>query len=79
MQLNVKLRSSTVITWSLFTCLGTAFLLVDPQEVPGSLEESGLLEKIETFVQVHRDSFLILYAPFNGRKELEIMLQTQHR
>ncbi|XP_068446027.1 protein SPO16 homolog isoform X2 [Clinocottus analis] len=42
-------------------------------------EESGLTERIQTFVQVHRNSFLLLCAPFNGKKELEILSMIQHR
>lgn len=63
----------------MLSCPGTAFLLVDPEDVPGRLEESGLFEKVEKFVQVHRNGFLLLYAPFNGRKELEILSGIQHR
>nr|XP_046248354.1 protein SPO16 homolog isoform X1 [Scatophagus argus] len=63
----------------IFPLSGTAFLLVDPQDLPGPFEESGLFERIETFVQVHRNSFLLLYAPFNGRKELDILSAIQHR
>nr|XP_046248355.1 protein SPO16 homolog isoform X2 [Scatophagus argus] len=48
-------------------------------DLPGPFEESGLFERIETFVQVHRNSFLLLYAPFNGRKELDILSAIQHR
>lgn len=58
---------------------GTAFLLVEPEDVPGRLRESGLLERIDKFVRVHRNSFILLYAPFNGRRELEILSDIQHR
>uniref|UniRef100_A0A3Q3VVY6 Uncharacterized protein n=1 Tax=Mola mola TaxID=94237 RepID=A0A3Q3VVY6_MOLML len=63
----------------IFPLSGTAFLLLEPGDVPGRVEESGLTEKIKTFVQVHRNSFLILYAPFNGTKELEMLSEIQHR
>ncbi|XP_010771071.1 uncharacterized protein C1orf146 homolog isoform X2 [Notothenia coriiceps] len=52
------------------------FPLSDPLE---HCEESGLIERIKTFVQVHRNSFLLLYAPFNGKKELEILSVLQDR
>lgn len=58
---------------------GTAFLLVEPEEVQGHLQESGLLEKMDQFVHVHRNSFILLFAPFNGKKELEILSYIQHR
>ncbi|XP_041791813.1 protein SPO16 homolog [Chelmon rostratus] len=63
----------------IFPLSGTAFLLVDPQDLQESLEESGLIERIKTFVEVHRNSFLLLYSPFNGKKELEVLSMIQRR
>ncbi|XP_034736385.1 uncharacterized protein C1orf146 homolog [Etheostoma cragini] len=63
----------------IFPLSGTAFLLVDPQDLLEHFEESGLIHRIKTFVQVHRNSFLLLYAPFNGKKELEILSAIQLR
>ncbi|KAM6938329.1 protein SPO16 homolog [Lycodopsis pacificus] len=63
----------------IFPLSGTAFLLVDPQDLLEHFEESGLIERIKTFVQVHRNSFLLLYVPFNGKKELEVLSVIQHR
>lgn len=63
----------------LLYCLGTAFLLVDPQDLPEPVEESGFTERIEKFVQVHRNCFLLLYTPFNGKKELQVLTLIQHR
>ncbi|KAF1385969.1 hypothetical protein PFLUV_G00113280 [Perca fluviatilis] len=63
----------------IFPLSGTAFLLVDPQDLLEHFEESGLIKRIRTFVQVHRNSFLLLYAPFNGKKELEILSVIQLR
>lgn len=62
-----------------YIALGTAFLLVHPQDLPERLEESGLIERIKTFVQVHRNSFLLLFAPFFGKKELDFLSGIQHR
>lgn len=59
--------------------IGTAFLLIDPGDVSGSLEESGLIETIKTFAQVHRNSFLLLYAPFTGKREIECLSEIQNR
>ncbi|XP_029988622.1 protein SPO16 homolog [Sphaeramia orbicularis] len=59
----------------IFPLSGTAFLLADPDPS----EESGLIEKLKKFVQVHRNSFLLLHAPFTGTKELETMSLIQHR
>ncbi|XP_070689039.1 protein SPO16 homolog [Pempheris klunzingeri] len=63
----------------IFPLSGTAFLLVDPQDLPECFEESGLIERIKTFVRVHRNSFLLLYAPFNGKRELEVLSVIQRR
>ncbi|XP_029002630.1 protein SPO16 homolog isoform X2 [Betta splendens] len=63
----------------IFPLSGTAFLLVDPQDLPEPFEESGLIQRINTFVQVHRNSFVLLYALFNGKKELDILSAIQHR
>lgn len=59
--------------------IGTAFLLIDPGDVSGCMKESGLSDTIKTFSQVHRNSFLLMYAPFNGKKEIGILSEIQHR
>ncbi|KAF7651289.1 hypothetical protein LDENG_00113120 [Lucifuga dentata] len=63
----------------IFPLSGTAFLLVDPQDFPEHYEESELFAKIKNFIKVHRNSFLLLQAPFNGQKDLEILSAIQHR
>ncbi|XP_022071865.2 protein SPO16 homolog [Acanthochromis polyacanthus] len=63
----------------IFPLSGTAFLLVDPQDLSEPFEDSGLIEKIKKFVQVHRNCFLLLHAPFNGKRELEILTLIQKR
>ncbi|XP_017289209.1 uncharacterized protein C1orf146 homolog isoform X2 [Kryptolebias marmoratus] len=55
---------------------GTAFLLVEPQDL-GASEQPRLIEHIKKFVQVHRNCFLLLYAPFNGEKELQTLALIQ--
>ncbi|XP_067369498.1 protein SPO16 homolog isoform X2 [Channa argus] len=55
------------------------FPLSDPHDLPERFDESGLFERIKTFMHVHRNSFVLLYAPFNGEKELEILSMIQHR
>ncbi|XP_056132779.1 protein SPO16 homolog [Lampris incognitus] len=62
-----------------FPVTGIAFLVVDPQELPGNLEESELFEKIKKFTQIHRNSFLLLHAPFYGKGELKILSSIQSR
>ncbi|XP_071392200.1 protein SPO16 homolog [Centroberyx affinis] len=62
-----------------FPLSGTAFLVVDPQDPPESCEESGLFERIKKFVEVHRNSFLLLHTPFYGKKELDTLSAIQRR
>ncbi|XP_047443513.1 protein SPO16 homolog [Mugil cephalus] len=63
----------------IFPLSGTAFLLVDPEDLSEPFEESGLTEKIKKFVQVHRNCFLLLLAPFNGKRELQVLALVQDR
>ncbi|CAM9155406.1 unnamed protein product [Lampetra planeri] len=58
---------------------GVAFLLVEPQDFPEPCEKSGLAERVEKFIQIHRNSFLLLYSPFNGKQDLETLSFLQHR
>ncbi|KAJ3600110.1 hypothetical protein NHX12_034060 [Muraenolepis orangiensis] len=58
---------------------GTAFLVVHLDDLPESVKETGLFEKINTFIQVHRNSFLLLCAPFNGKREVDILSDIQQR
>ncbi|KAM3875771.1 protein SPO16 homolog [Diretmus argenteus] len=90
-QHRIRLSDSVASGAFVFPLSGTAFLVVDPQELPGAREESGargesgareeskVLEKIEMFVQVHRNSFLLLHVPFYGEKELDTLSVIQHR
>ncbi|KAK7888669.1 hypothetical protein WMY93_024229 [Mugilogobius chulae] len=55
----------------------TAFLLVDPQNPQH--EDSALVENLNRFVEVHRNCFVLLYAPFNGPKEMETLSLIQSR
>ncbi|KAJ0065394.1 hypothetical protein NL108_009517, partial [Boleophthalmus pectinirostris] len=54
----------------------TAFLLVDPQDPQH--QESALVENLNKFVEVHRNCFVLLYAPFNGPKEMETLSLIQN-
>ncbi|CAL8271512.1 unnamed protein product [Boreogadus saida] len=63
----------------IFPLSGIAFLLVCLDELPENVNETGLFEKITNFIKVHRNSFLLLYAPFNGKRELEILSDIQQR
>ncbi|KAG7464430.1 hypothetical protein JOB18_040045 [Solea senegalensis] len=76
-----RIRSSDSVEHGafIFPLSGIAFLLLDTQDVPEHFEESGLTERINKFVQVHRNSFLLLFAPFIGKKELIILSEIQCR
>ncbi|XP_063056981.1 protein SPO16 homolog [Engraulis encrasicolus] len=62
-----------------FPLSGTAFMLVVSQDLPEPLEDSGLYEKIQRFVKVHRNCFLLLQAPVFGQREWAIMEAVQSR
>lgn len=63
----------------LISCTGVAFLLIAPEEFPEKAECEEFFKKIEKFVQVHRNSFLLLQAPAYGARELEIVSAVQNR
>ncbi|XP_072295042.1 protein SPO16 homolog [Eucyclogobius newberryi] len=60
----------------IFPLSGTAFLLVDPQDPLH--QDSVLVESLNTFVQVHRNCFVLLHAPFNGLKDMDTLSLIQH-
>ncbi|XP_043098482.1 protein SPO16 homolog isoform X1 [Puntigrus tetrazona] len=73
-------RSDSILSSSFVSPLsGTAFLLLTPEEFPAKLENAEFLERIEKFVQVHRNSFLLLQAPVYGKREWEILSSVQNR
>ncbi|XP_073810281.1 protein SPO16 homolog isoform X1 [Danio rerio] len=73
-------RSDSILDSSfVFPLSGTAFLLVTPEEFPAKLENVEPFERMERFVQIHRNSFLLLQAPVYGKKEWEIISLVQNR
>lgn len=58
--------------------LGVAFLLMDAKECFMSAEEI-FLAKIENFVNIHQNSFLVLSAAFHGPEEWKLMFRIQQR
>ncbi|CAL9695872.1 unnamed protein product [Knipowitschia caucasica] len=61
----------------IFPLSGIAFLLVDLQQ---SLHQDAVLvEKLNKFVQVHRNCFVLLYTPFNGPREMQTVSLIQNR
>ncbi|MCI4375537.1 hypothetical protein PGIGA_G00110710, partial [Pangasianodon gigas] len=62
-----------------FPLSGVAFLLITPEEFPEKAECEEFFKRIEKFIQVHRNSFLLLQAPAYGARELEIVSAVQNR
>ncbi|XP_078075172.1 protein SPO16 homolog [Mustelus asterias] len=58
---------------------GIAFIIVEVQDFCDNSAETQLLERIEQFVRIHRNSFLLLAAALYGPKEWEILLKIQQR
>nr|XP_044994630.1 protein SPO16 homolog [Jaculus jaculus] len=57
---------------------GVAFLLMDAKECITSAEEI-FLPKIEKFISIHKNSFLVLSAPLHGPEERKLMFRIQQR
>ncbi|XP_076975599.1 protein SPO16 homolog [Tamandua tetradactyla] len=62
----------------IFSLSGVAFLLMDAKECLMSAEEI-ILAKIEKFINIHRNSFLVLSAAFHGPEEWKLMFRIQQR
>ncbi|XP_072539098.1 protein SPO16 homolog [Salminus brasiliensis] len=62
-----------------FPLSGTAFMLITPEEFPEKAETTEFFNRIEKFVQVHRNSFLLLQSPVCGAREWEIVSAVQKR
>ncbi|XP_069089316.1 protein SPO16 homolog [Pleurodeles waltl] len=62
----------------IFSLSGVAFLLVNTQDL--SLMQKGFVfDKVETFIGIHRNSFLLLVAALHGREEWRFMFHIQQR
>ncbi|XP_051026681.1 protein SPO16 homolog [Acomys russatus] len=61
-----------------FSLSGAAFLLMDANECIISAEEI-FLTKIEKFITIHQNSFLVLFAPLHGPEEWNLMFRIQQR
>ncbi|KAK7144718.1 hypothetical protein R3I94_010968 [Phoxinus phoxinus] len=73
-------RSDNILSSSfVFPLSGTAFLLVTLEEFSAKLENTELFERIEKFMEVHRNSFLLLQAPVYGKREWDIFSSVQNR
>uniref|UniRef100_A0A3Q2XPV7 Chromosome 1 open reading frame 146 n=2 Tax=Hippocampus comes TaxID=109280 RepID=A0A3Q2XPV7_HIPCM len=75
-QHRIRLSDSVESGSFIFPLSGTAFKLVEPENVR---DEPGLIEQIQKFVRVHRNSFVLLYAPFNGKRQLDMLSLIQEK
>lgn len=57
--------------------LGVAFLLMDAKECIST--EEIFLTKIEKFINIHQNSFLVLFAPLHGPEEWNLMFRIHQR
>ncbi|XP_012781482.2 protein SPO16 homolog [Ochotona princeps] len=62
----------------IFSLSGVAFLLMDAKECIMSTEEM-YLAKIEKFINIHQNSFLVLSAALHGPEEWKLMFRIQQR
>ncbi|XP_014315044.1 uncharacterized protein C1orf146 homolog [Myotis lucifugus] len=62
----------------IFSRTGVAFLLMDAKECFMSAEEI-FLAKIEKFINIHQNSFLVLSAALHGLEEWKLMFRIQQR
>ncbi|XP_075799910.1 protein SPO16 homolog [Microtus pennsylvanicus] len=60
-----------------FSLSGVAFLLVDAKECVST--EEIFLTKIETFINIHQNSILVLFAPLHGPEEWNLMFRIHQR
>ncbi|KAJ8276970.1 hypothetical protein GJAV_G00069950 [Gymnothorax javanicus] len=81
LQAQHRIRYSDVVESGtmIFPQSGIAFMLLDTQEFPENPEEAGLFARIEKFIQIHRNCFILLQASLHRNKEWEILSKIQHR
>ncbi|KAM6261956.1 protein SPO16 homolog [Porphyrio hochstetteri] len=71
--------SESVETGSvIFSLSGVAFIVADTQEIRMTGEEQ-LFRRIQKFINIHRNSFLVLSAALHGPEEWNIMFRIQRR
>ncbi|XP_055497383.1 protein SPO16 homolog [Leucoraja erinacea] len=72
--------SDSVVTGSIiFPLSGVAFIIIGTQDFCDNSTETKLMERIELFVRIHRNSFLILTAGLYGQKEWDVLFKIQLR
>ncbi|EOA96366.1 Uncharacterized protein C1orf146, partial [Anas platyrhynchos] len=77
-QHRVRYSESVEIGSVIFSLSGVAFILADTQDVVMRGEEQ-FLGRVQKFINIHRNSFLVLSAALHGPQEWNIMFRIQRR
>ncbi|XP_013042149.1 protein SPO16 homolog isoform X2 [Anser cygnoides] len=77
-QHRVRYSGSVEIGSVIFSLSGVAFILADIQDLVMRGEEQ-FLERIQKFINIHRNSFLVLSATLHGPQEWNIIFRIQRR
>uniref|UniRef100_A0A8C0B092 Chromosome 1 open reading frame 146 n=1 Tax=Buteo japonicus TaxID=224669 RepID=A0A8C0B092_9AVES len=77
-QHRVRYSESVEMGSVIFSLSGVAFLLSDIQELLMTGEEQ-FSKRIQKFINIHRNSFLVLSAALHGTEEWNVMFRIQRR
>ncbi|XP_054240496.1 protein SPO16 homolog [Indicator indicator] len=77
-QHRVRYSDSVEIGSVIFSLSGVAFMLLDAQELLIAGEEQ-YSKRLQKFINIHRNSFLVLSAALHGPEEWNVMFRIQRR
>ncbi|KFQ80849.1 Uncharacterized protein C1orf146, partial [Phoenicopterus ruber ruber] len=77
-QHRVRYSESVEIGSVIFSLSGVAFILADTQDLLMTGEEQ-FFERIQKFINIHRNGFLVLSAALHGPEEWIVMFRIQRR
>uniref|UniRef100_A0A663DRY3 Chromosome 1 open reading frame 146 n=1 Tax=Aquila chrysaetos chrysaetos TaxID=223781 RepID=A0A663DRY3_AQUCH len=77
-QHRVRYSESVEMGSVIFSVSGVAFILSDTQELLMTGEEQ-FSKRIQKFINIHRNSFLVLSAALHGPEEWNVMFRIQRR
>ncbi|XP_074762664.1 protein SPO16 homolog [Athene noctua] len=77
-QHRLRYSDSVEIGSVIFSLSGVAFILSDTQDLLTTGEEQ-FSERIQKFINIHRNSFLVLSAALHGPNEWNVMFRIQRR
>uniref|UniRef100_A0A8C6YQR0 Uncharacterized protein n=1 Tax=Nothoprocta perdicaria TaxID=30464 RepID=A0A8C6YQR0_NOTPE len=77
-QHRVRYSDSVEIGSVIFSLSGVAFVLADIQDLLRTGEQQ-FLDRVQKFINIHRNSFLVLSAALHGPEEWNIMFRIQRR